>query len=596
MYFCKVSQSLAVLLVLLLFWSCNQGGVQHQNLAAERGPDPFKRLEEEWLTTLKGHFPVMSMLTGEPIERLPHVSPAALEEQAADAAAFLTRLQEIDPMTLSHQDQLTHGMMALQMQQMQDAAKFGDLQFSVTPYQLGFVLTAMLPTYLSNVPLETETDRDTYARRVEEVAAFIAELADKSERQTEKGILLPKPAIPGVRVLLSNISPLVHNLAQVPDSALEGLSPEAANAFREQVAHTLTRQVDPAAERLASHYGNTYFEKAGDAIGMGQYPGGKDCYQFLIRVHTTLDLSPESIHERGLAHQAKLDEAMASIRRQLGFEGSAEAFHKKLREDSRYYAKSPEEVAARFDSYIQRIEPLLKDYFAVLPNAPYGVKRLDPANEAGMTFGYYQVPNATEPRGLYRFNGSKLDERPMIWAGPLIYHELVPGHHFHLALQKENETLSAYRKQGMSLTAFNEGWANYAASLAVDMGLLDDPMAHYGWLLFDSFITARLVLDTGLNYYGWSMEKATAYMLAHTFQSEAEVTSELLRYSTDMPAQALSYKLGFEHLLDLRQSMKAKYGQAFDIKDFHTAVVGSGALPMPLVSSHVAWYLGQKYR
>jgi len=580
---------------LIVIAACQTTPTTTSEVADTPPANEFKQLESEWLAVLKGHFPAMSMLSGEPVEALPSVSQAASEQQAADAAAFLKRLENIDSSELPHQDQLTYSMMTMQMQQMQAFTKYGDLQFSVTPYQLGFILTGMVPAYLNHGPIQNEAAAKAYLKRLEGVAAFISELAEKAERQTAKGILLPRPAIPGVRVLLGNISPLIHKLTNMPDSALDGLTPEEITAFRDALNQAIADQIEPQAKHLADHYGEAYFDRAGEAIGLSQYPDGKAFYQVLIRAHTTLDMTPEAIHNMGLEHQAKLNEAMASIRRQLGFEGTAEAFHQSLRKDPRFYASNPQEVADRFNTYIARIEPLLKDYFTVIPKAPYGVKRLDPANEAGMTFGYYQVPNANEARGLYRFNGSNLDQRPMVWAGPLIYHELVPGHHFHLALQKENTELSAYRKQGMSLTAFNEGWANYAASLAVDMGLLDEPMDRYGWLLFDSFITARLVLDTGLNHYGWSMEKAKAYMLAHTFQSEAEVHSELLRYSTDMPGQALGYKLGFEHLMDLRKAMQTRYGQAFDLKDFHAAAVGSGALPMPLVSRHVTWYLDQKY-
>jgi uncharacterized protein (DUF885 family) len=227
------------------------------------------------------------------------------------------------------------------------------------------------------------------------------------------------------------------------------------------------------------------------------------------------------------------------------------------------------------------------EYFTLKPKAPYGVKRLDPASEAGMTFGYYQVPTVMDNTGYYLYNGSNLDERPMIWAGPLIYHELVPGHHFHLALQREHAELSEYRKNGTYVGAFNEGWANYAASLALEMGLLEDPYERYGWLLFDSFATMRLVVDTGLNYFGWDLEKARQYMLENTFQSETEVASEVLRYSTDMPGQALGYKLGFEKIREIRAKVEARQGEAFDIRAFNAAVVGSGAIALDLLEDHV---------
>ena len=170
-----------------------------------------------------------------------------------------------------------------------------------------------------------------------------------------------------------------------------------------------------------------------------------------------------------------------------------------------------------------------------------------------MTYGYYRggAPGET---GYYYYNGSKLDTSSMISAGFLIYHELIPGHHFHISLVKENQQLSVYRR-GVRVNAFAEGWANYAAHLALEMGMLDDPYDHYGWLLSNAFIAARLVVDTGLNHKGWSLEKASRYMLENTLYSESEVATEVLRYSTDIQAQALSYKLGYDKILALRENL-----------------------------------------
>ena len=141
--------------------------------------------------------------------------------------------------------------------------------------------------------------------------------------------------------------------------------------------------------------------------------------------------------------------------------------------------------------------------------------------------------------------------------------------------------------------AFTEGWANYAASLSHEMGIMDDPWDRYGWLLFDAFLANRLVVDTGMNHLGWSLEKAREYMTANTFSGEEEVATETLRYSTDMPAQALAYKLGYEKIRELRRAQEEKLGDAFDIKRFHAATVGSGGMPLPLLEQHVDWYMAQ---
>src|SRR5262245_36284925 len=203
-------------------------------------------------------------------------------------------------------------------------------------------------------------------------------------------------------------------------------------------------------------------------------------------------------------------------------------------------------------AYVQNILPKIDSYFMKLPNAPYGVKRLDPGLEASMTFGYYQVPTKADPKGYYNYNGSDLKDRSLLDAGSLIYHELIPGHHFQLNLQSENEALPPFRREG-GQTAYVEGWAEYSSDLAEQMGMYRDPYDLYGRLTADMFLTVRLVVDTGMNYMGWSQEKAMQYMKENTLLSETQIRSESLRYSTDIPGQALAYKMGSKKIQELRK-------------------------------------------
>lgn len=184
----------------------------------------------------------------------------------------------------------------------------------------------------------------------------------------------------------------------------------------------------------------------------------------------------------------------AEVRRRFGFAGDAAAFREAVRSDPRFLARTPDEVGERLASHIARIEPKVDAFFPRRPKAPYGVKRLDPEREPGLTFGIYEPPSPSEPRGLYRFNGSKLEDRSLIVAAPLAYHELVPGHHFQIALQDENTVLPRFRRELWD-TAYVEGWGEYAAGLAQEMGMYEDPHDLYGRLSMDMFLSVRLVVD-----------------------------------------------------------------------------------------------------
>jgi uncharacterized protein (DUF885 family) len=297
-----------------------------------------------------------------------------------------------------------------------------------------------------------------------------------------------------------------------------------------------------------------------------------------------------------LEQVAALTEAMTEKRSELGFTGDEAAFAQHLVEAGRMHAATAEDVEATFMRHIGRIEPLVSKYFSVLPEAPYGVRRLDAASEAGQSYGYYQTPMEGEPVGLYRYNGSGLETRSQINAAPLIFHELVPGHHFHLARQKENESLPMLRREAIELTVFNEGWAEYSANLAGEMGLYDDPYDAYGHLIHQRFLAQRLVVDTGMNAFDWPLEKAREFMKANTLESDEQVATETLRYSTDMPAQALGYRLGFLKFTELRAKAESELGEAFDIRDFHEVILGAGALPMTEVEASVDRYIEREQR
>jgi uncharacterized protein (DUF885 family) len=203
-----------------------------------------------------------------------------------------------------------------------------------------------------------------------------------------------------------------------------------------------------------------------------------------------------------------------------------------------------------------------------------------------MTYGYYDAPRKGCSEGRYLFNAANLVKQSLFTLAALTYHELMPGHHLHFATQHENERLHGLRKHGF-VTAFNEGWAEYAAAFAGEIGLYEEPQERYGRLVMDAFLTTRLVVDTGMNVFGWSLERAREYMRAHSGMTEAEIATESVRYSCDIPGQALAYKLGDTHIMALRERVRRKLGGEFSVKQFHAAVLGSGAMPLMTLDWHV---------
>jgi uncharacterized protein (DUF885 family) len=203
-----------------------------------------------------------------------------------------------------------------------------------------------------------------------------------------------------------------------------------------------------------------------------------------------------------------------------------------------------------------------------------------------MTYGYFDPPQKDHAEGIYHFNAGNLTQKALFTLAALTYHEIMPGHHLQIALQYENSALHPFRRYG-EVTAYTEGWAEYAATLAWEMGLYEQPEERYGRLVNDAFLTCRLVVDTGMNALGWSLEQARDYMRQNSGMSEAEILTESVRYSCDIPGQGLAYKLGDRHILELRERMRHVLGTGFDLKSFHNVVLGTGAIPLPILEWHV---------
>jgi uncharacterized protein (DUF885 family) len=548
-------------------------------------------LDEQWRHQLDEDLGVRTRL-GLPIEKLPDLSFVHAEAEAARARALIERLDRIDEAALEHQDALTLALLRDQAEEAAAAPAAYWHRFYVTPYDAPF---SGVHSAFGSFAFGSPADLERYLRLLHAYPAMVEQLRQHIEGQATRGIRLPKAEVDvAVAMLRAYALPPRESLFEVQDGRLSRIDAAAAAGFRDRARRIVSDEIDPALQRLAGELAGDYRQLAPERIGIGQYPGGDTAYRVLIRWQTGFDLSPEEIHRRGEAEVERLSQRMAAVRRQLGFAGTARDFHRQLRADPRFVARTPAEVGERLMAAVRKIEPRIPAWFLRQPRAPYGVERL-PAALGGMTFGYYQTPTPSQPRGLYLFNGSDLDQRPLVGAAALIYHELVPGHHFQLALQAENPDLPPFRRY-LFHTAFVEGWGEYASHLGEEMGVYDDPYSLYGRLAMDIFLSNRLVVDTGLNALGWSRQQAADFMRERLLESDAQIDSEVLRYAIALPAQALAYKLGAGHIEDLRRRAEAALGPRFDVRRFHDAVLGSGSLPPRILARHIDWWIAQEKR
>ena len=520
------------------------------------------------------------------------VSESHARLEADNARSILQRLDAVRPAKLTHEEWLTLGILRSRLDQVSQEL---DVYWFLSPVTAQSNVFLRSHRVFERHPFNSPADLDRYRARVNEYPKFIERIETKLAGQADRGIVLPEESIGSV---VASLTQYVRDPADSPFAVatprLSKIDALVAAAFQKDVASTIVSAINPALTRLAQFLDGPLRRKAPKTVGLWQYPGGKEAYRRLIRAETTLDVTPEAAHKIGLTEVAALERRMTQIRGGLDFKGSKDEFHRFLKTDPRFFPRTPDEVRDRLTTAIDRIRPALDRFFVRFPKAPYTIKRLNPALEGSMTYGYYTVPSPLDPSGYYFFNGSNLDQRSLLNAAALAYHEIMPGHHFQMAQQRERLERPAFRRN-LGHSGFQEGWAEYASSgLAMEAGMYSDPYDLYGRLMYDTFFSVRLVVDTGLNFYGWPRAKAIAYMKEHTLESDTQIDSETLRYAVGSPAQALSYKLGSLKMFELRRKAERALGSRFDIRRFHDALVGSGSMPLTLLEQHIDWFIAQE--
>ncbi len=330
-----------------------------------------------------------------------------------------------------------------------------------------------------------------------------------------------------------------------------------------------------------------------EKAGLVALPGGEACYQQMIRAHTSLELTPREIHQLGLEQVAAFRRDLAQLGRKALGTSDIPGIQRRLRGSPEMFFKTPDEVEAKAREALARAKTAVPQWFgAIRPQASCEVKVMGLHEAPYSTIAYYREPSADGRRpGTYMINTYLPETRPRYEAEALAFHESIPGHHLQIAVAQELIGLPTFRKH-QGVTAFVEGWALYTERLADEMGLYSSNVDRLGMLSYDAWRACRLVVDTGLHSMGWTRQQAIDYMTQNSLLAPNNIVNEVDRYLTT-PGQALAYKIGQLEILKLRQDSKRRLGSRFDIKTFHDAVLGNGAVPLGVLREQVEAYIAK---
>jgi len=501
----------------------------------------------------------------------------------------LERLSEIDPSLLQGQDLLSYETFKSDRETDLQDYEFPWHLMPVNQFYSASNSFVQMGSGTGTQPFVTVEDYENFLRRIDGFLAWMEQAETNMRQGMDQGLVQPRilmermlPQLQSQLVTSAADSSFYQPIVNMPDSFSINDRARLTQAY----TMAIEEQLVPAYQRLLEFIRDEYIPAARETHGINALAGGPERYAYLVRRITTTDFTPQQIHEIGLAEVARIHEEMQEVMNAVEFEGDLQAFFNFLNTDPQFYFTERQQLLDGYIALRDVIEPNAPRLFKTIPKADYEIRLVEPFREKSASGGQYRgaSPDGTRP-GVFFANAYDLSARPNWAMESLFLHEAVPGHHFQGALTLELDELPKFRQFG-GYTAYGEGWGLYAESLGRELGAYTDPYQYFGKLNAELWRAIRLVVDTGIHYYGWTREEVLDYMYANSAVAEARAVSEAERFMA-IPGQALAYKIGQLKIQELRERAEERLGEDFDVREFHSQVLEAGELPLSVLEVRI---------
>ncbi len=514
------------------------------------------------------------------------------QQDIANTRANLAALERIDREKLSTTDRIAYDVFQYnQVQSLKGSTDEIRALTEVRPVNHFSGFHTFYPTFASGqsaAPFGTLEDYDNNLSRHADYIAIGDRAIGKFREGMASGVLETSLTIRNVIEQLD--TQLAMPIEKSPYWAPVGMMPDtfsAADKARLTAEYRkATGEVYAANRRMRDFLRDEYLPAARTTVGLSQMKGGEKLYAQMIENTTTLPLTADYLHNLGLSEVDRIQKGMLQIKDEVGFEGTLKEFFDFIRTDPQFKSASREALTQAYYDIGKVVDAKVPEFFSLVPESKLEIRPYEEFREKFEAGGSYQsgTPDGSRP-GIFYFNAYDLPSRTTPGITTLYLHEGAPGHHFQISLAQENEALPAFMRFGGN-TAYVEGWALYSETLGYEMGLFEDPYQRQGTMDDEMLRAMRLVVDTGLHSKGWSRDQAIKYMTDNSSMGLTDATAEVERYIA-IPSQALAYKVGALTIQRLRRKAEAAMGEDFDIKQFHAQVLGTGALPMPVLEKKI---------
>ena len=520
-----------------------------------------------------------------------------------DNLETLATLKRYDFNDLSDIQKITHKIAIFDTEN--DIKEFEEFRYHSYPFnQISGNHLGLVEFMTDTHPIRNVREAEDYIERVKLFDESLSANLIWLEEQKKLGIFAPKFVFDHViRQLYELINykddenPLMQIFIKKISSL--GINDDQVNNLVSELSAVIKSDVKPGFKLILDYMEENYVSSNVNH-GVWSLPNGNEFYALRLRSYTTTNYTAEEIHQIGLSEVARIGNRMKEIFLELGYEVNKPIgkMMNELNENPEFlYEDTPDRkeiVIKDYNKMVKEAEEDVRPYFEKFPKSPVEVRAVPEYSEKTAAGGYYQAPSLDGSRpGVFYANLYDIKQTPKFGMRTLTFHEAVPGHHFQIALNQENEDLTLYRKLGYRTSAYTEGWALYSEQLAVEVGMTKDLYDELGVLQSEMFRANRLVVDTGIHYKKWTREKAMEYMKETTGMSDTEVRVEIERYIV-WPAQATSYKMGMLQILELRDKAKNEMGDKFDLKQFHSIVLDQGIVPLFILEGLIDEWIESK--
>ena len=518
----------------------------------------------------------------------------AIERRQDTQRDFLRRLRLINSSGFDESTQLNYDLFRRQLENATDGHQFKAYLMPMS--QRGGVQS--LETTAETLRLAAAADYEDWLVRMSKIDTVIDQHMALMEEGRETGYMPPRILMERIPAQIA--AQLVEDPAESPFFKAFVTMPSSIESSEQERLRALARDVIddtivPAYREFSDYFNEVYLPASRESIGASALPNGEAFYEYRARLYTTTQMTPDQIHRLGLDEVRRIRDEMQLVIDELEFEGSFAEFLEFLRTDPQFYYDTPEALFEGYLAIAKRIDPELVRLFGKLPRMPYGLRPIPDNIAPDTTTAYYNGPAADGSRpGYYYVNLYRPEVRPKYEMEVLTIHEAVPGHHLQIALQQELENQPNFRRYS-GFTAFTEGWGLYSESLGYEMGFYEDPYSRFGALTYDMWRAVRLVVDTGMHYKGWTREQAIEFFTDNAAKTPQDIVNEIDRYIS-WPGQALAYKVGQLKMLELRSKAELALGDDFDVRRFHDALLGGGALPLEVLETRMNRWLADELR